>query len=308
MALTIAAMPAYNEAHSIASVISGCQSYVDSVLVIDDGSTDSTAETAEGLSAHVVCHPRNMGYGAALRSCFLEARKMGAERMVIIDSDGQHDCDDIPRLLEPLDDGYDIVIGSRFIARRGEDIPFYRKAGMKVLDALTNFVGETKVSDSQSGFRAYSRKAIETINVSGNGMSAGSEILLQVKENDLKVKEVNISCKYDIEDTSTQDPVTHALGIIVYLLSQLKLRKPSSYFSMLGVVFISAGIGAGQQSLRALYEGGVPSTGPTALMTALMLAGAVMIVIGLSKHSALAVNKSGTAKSAIGAEMKASEV
>jgi glycosyltransferase involved in cell wall biosynthesis len=301
--LTIAATPAYNEERTIANIISGSQGYVDTVVVIDDGSTDSTTDIARGLNAYVTRHSKNLGYGAALRSCFMEARKMGADRMIIIDSDGQHDCKDIPKLLEPLNDGYDLVIGSRFIIRGGDDIPFYRKAGMKVLDTLTNFIGETKVSDSQSGFRAYSRRAIETLEISGNGMSAGSEILLQINENDLKVKEVDISCKYDLGDTSTQDPITHALGILIYLLRELKLRKPVYYFSIPCIVFAGAGIGVGQESLRILWQGGNPNIVPTALMTVLIFAGAVMGITGLSKHSVLMAAKSDTGKNLNGAKM-----
>jgi glycosyltransferase involved in cell wall biosynthesis len=263
------------------------------VLVIDDGSTDSTAETAKGLSANVLSHPRNMGYGGALRSCFLEARRMRAVKMVILDSDGQHDCEDIPKLLRPLDEGYDVVIGSRFITRGGRDIPLYRKVGMKVLDALTNFVGGTKVSDSQSGFRAYSRRAIVAIDIRGNGMSAGSEILLQINDNYLKVKEVDISCKYDLEDTSTQNPVAHALGVLIYLVGQMMLKKPASYFSMLGIAFTGAGIGTGQESLKALYFGGNPGILPTVLAALLISVGVAMAIIGLSKHSVRACAKQG---------------
>jgi glycosyltransferase involved in cell wall biosynthesis len=303
MVLTIAAMPAYNEERSIADVIGGCHNHVDKVVVIDDGSSDSTAQVARDLGAYVVSHPKNMGYGAALRSCFEAARELGADRMVIIDSDGQHDCSDIPRLLCPLGQGYDIVIGSRFIVRSGEDIPLYRKAGMKVLDLLTNFIGDTEVTDSQSGFRAYGRRAIETLKVNGNGMSAGSEILLQIKDNDLKVKEVDISCKYDLEDTSTQDPFTHALGVVAYLLSQLRQRKPACFFSMPGIAFAGLGIGLGYQSLT---HGGGPSIAPTALMVTLVFAGAAMAFTGISKHWALIRSERGWNESNAGSKTELS--
>lgn len=100
MTLTIAAMPAYNEERAIAKMVLGCKKHVDRV-VVDDGSTDATAEIAEALGAHVVRHPKNGVYGTAFRSCFETARELGADRMVIIDSDGQHDPAEIPRLLEP---------------------------------------------------------------------------------------------------------------------------------------------------------------------------------------------------------------
>ena len=145
MTLTIAAMPAYNEANSIANVILGCRKYVDKVVVVDDGSCDNTAELAESLGAYVVRHETNKGYGAALKNCFETAKKLGASAMVVIDSDGQHDPREIPKLLEPLKDGFDLVIGSRFVNGNGKNVPIYRKVGMKVLDVATSFAGGLNV-------------------------------------------------------------------------------------------------------------------------------------------------------------------
>ena len=290
MTLTIASMPAYNEERSIADMIRGCENYVDKVVVVDDGSIDDTAKIALALNAHVVRHPRNMGYGAALRSCFEEARKMGADRMVIIDSDGQHNTEDIPKLLEPISRGYDLVIGSRFITKKPEMMPLYRKAGMKVLDVVTNFLNEVEVSDSQCGFRAYSRHAIEAIQISENGMSAGSEILLQIKENNLRVKEVDISCNYDLENTSKQDPVTHGLDVILYLIGVLKEKKPLHYFAFAGMSFVGAGFVEGLNSLKLISLGGdldlVMMLAALATIM-LILLGAGMIFIGIARHSCL---------------------
>lgn len=158
MTLTIAAMPAYNEAHVIAEVILGCKKYVDNVIVVDDGSSDNTAEVAKSAGGYVVKHEVNKGYGAALKSCFKLAREFNADVMIIMDSDGQHNPDEIPRLLEPLKHGADLVIGSRFINGNGKNVPAYRKVGMKILDIATYLAGGILVTDSQSGFRAYGKK------------------------------------------------------------------------------------------------------------------------------------------------------
>ena len=183
---TIAAMPAYNEAHSIADVIHGCLKHVDKVVVVDDGSSDGTAKVAVDNGAYVVRHPQNEGYGAALRTCFETARNIGADAMVVIDSDGQHDPEEMPKLLWPLCEGVYMVIGSRFCNGNGngENVPAYRKLGMKVLDITTSIVGGINVTGSQSGYRAYGSLAIDCINIDGDDMSAGSEILLQAKDND----------------------------------------------------------------------------------------------------------------------------
>lgn len=285
MSSTIAAMPAYNEERSIAKMILGCKRYVDVVVVVDDGSSDATAEIAEALGAHVVRHPKNQGYGGALQSCFETARELNAEKMVIIDSDGQHDPAEIPKLLEPLNDGVDIVIGSRFCDGNGENIPAYRKVGMKVLDTATNFAGGISVSDSQSGYRAYGKRAIESIRISGSGMSAGSEILLQIKDNDLSFGEVPITCSYDVEDASTQNPVSHGVGVLLTLLHDMELRRPLYYFTIPGMVLAAVGIGMGLDFLRTFYLGGSLAFGPTLLMILLTVIGSFMALTGILLHS-----------------------
>jgi len=245
MSLTIAAMPAYNEERSIAKMVLGCRKHVDRVVVVDDGSSDATAEIAAALGAEVVRHERNMGYGAALRSCFEAARRMGAERMVIIDSDGQHDASDIPKLLSPLNSGCDLVIGSRFCDGNGNDVPAYRKVGMKVLDIATSVAGGVAVTDSQSGFRAYGRRAIESIYINDSDMAAGSEVLLQARDHNLRIEEVPIHCSYNVERASTQNPVKHGVKALLKILHDMELRRPLYYFTAPGILMAAIGVGMG---------------------------------------------------------------
>jgi dolichol-phosphate mannosyltransferase len=285
LTLTIAAMPAYNEERAIARMVLGCKKHVDRVVVVDDGSTDATAEIAEALGAHVVRHPKNGGYGAALRSCFETARELDADRMVIIDSDGQHDPAGIPMLLEPLDGGADLVIGSRFIGGRGQNVPAYRKVGMKVLDVATNVAGGIDVSDSQSGFRAYGKKAIEKIRLKGSDMSAGSEILMQAKDHSLRFNEVEIHCDYNVEDASSQNPVSHGVKVLVQILKDMELRRPLYYFTVPGMVIAVFGLGLGLSFLRDFYFGRGLSFGPTLLMIMLTLVGCFMAFTGIILHS-----------------------
>jgi len=267
--MIIAALPAYNEERSIAKMVLGCKKYVDKVVVVDDGSTDATAEIAEALGAYVVRHPTNMGYGAALRNCFETARELGADKMVIIDADGQHDPGEIPKLLEPLNRGMDLVIGSRFLHGNDESIPGYRKVGMKVLDAATNIAGEIRVSDSQSGFRAYGKRAIERIRIHGNDMSAGSEILLQIKEHDLKFEEVEIGCSYDGE-TSTHNPIHHGLEVLASIMRYISQRHPLAFFGIPGMLSLLCGIYLGTIVLYRFNTTRNLAIG-TALLTAIFL-------------------------------------
>jgi glycosyltransferase involved in cell wall biosynthesis len=281
----MAAMPAYNEERSIVRMVLGCQKHVDCVIVVDDGSSDATAELAASAGAHVVRHEWNAGYGAALRTCFETAREMGAQRLVIIDADGQHNPAEIPKLLQPLDRGVDLVIGSRFCNGNGQEVPTYRKVGMKVLDVTTNFLGGLSVTDTQSGFRAYGKRAIDCICIDDDGMSAGSEILLQAKDNNLKVEEVEIHCSYDVENASKQNPVSHGVKVLLILLQDMELRRPLYYFTLPGMIFAAVGIGIGLELLRVFYHGGQLSYGLTILMILTTLVGSFMAFTGIILHA-----------------------
>jgi glycosyltransferase involved in cell wall biosynthesis len=278
-------MPAYNEERSIAKMVLSCKKYVNQVIVVDDGCSDTTAEIAQALGARVIRHRKNCGYGAALRTCFETARALGADKMVIIDSDGQHDPAEIPFLLKPLDCGMDLVIGSRFCNGNGKNIPAYRKLGMKVLDVATTAAGGSKVTDSQSGFRAYGKKAIDTIRIEANGMSAGSEVLLQASDNNLKVEEIAIHCNYNVERASTMNPLIHGLHVLMKLLHDIELRRPLLYFTLPGMAIAGIGIGMGLDLLRTFYHGGALNYGLTLFMILLTLIGSFMAFTGIILHS-----------------------
>jgi glycosyltransferase involved in cell wall biosynthesis len=215
--MIIAAMPAHNEEGTIAKVVlKAKKQHVDKVVVVDDGSTDSTAEIAEALGALVVRHEENRGYGAAIRTCFESAKELDADVMVVLDSNDQHDPSYIPEFINALrTNNVDVVIGSRFLEKNNNTtIPKWRVAGMKVLDIFTRLAGNIKTTDSQSGYRAYSRRAIEKIKITNPDMGAGSEILTQVKDCNLDVVEIPIDVRYDTFGTSSKNPVSHGFGVL----------------------------------------------------------------------------------------------
>jgi glycosyltransferase involved in cell wall biosynthesis len=238
----LAAMPAYNEEKFIAKTIFTAQQYVDCVLVVDDGSTDATREISKKMGAMVVSHQKNFGYGSALRTIFEKAKKLDIDALVIFDSDGQHDPKDIPRLLYRLGKGdVDVVIGSRFLQGKQQEIPGYRIFGMKVLDQATKIAGADNTTDSQSGFRAYGKKAIKAIQISKNGMSAGSEILIQIAENKLRIAEIPIIARYDIEETSSQNPLKHGVMVLYNIIGLISYRRPLPAFGIPGVILVMIG-------------------------------------------------------------------
>ncbi|WP_245529396.1 glycosyltransferase family 2 protein [Methanofollis liminatans] len=284
---TIAAMPAYNEEQYIAKTIVGAYRYVDLVLVIDDGSSDATVEIAQALGALVIRHRTNLGYGGALRTIFSVSRTLGAGALVILDSDGQHSPDDLPALLNGLEEGSDVVIGSRFLDGSKGDIPAYRKVGMKVLDTATQFAGgDLKVSDSQSGFRAYGRRAIGAVHVTGEGMSAGSEILIQAADAGLAISEVPITVRYDIEGTSSENPVSHGVGVLMNIVRLISLRRPLVFFGIPGALFTGVGLAAELYAFSEFYQAGqfhyiVFTGGIFSLMLGLLLVTTGLILYSL---------------------------
>jgi glycosyltransferase involved in cell wall biosynthesis len=249
----IAAMPAYNEGAFIGKIIPEIKSYVDLVIVVDDGSTDATSLIAQQLGAYVIKHPENRGYGAALQTIFSAARVLNVDALVILDSDGQHNPNDIEKVLEPLLKGADVVIGSRFLDKTKNAIPKYRQIGMKVLDNATAAAGVKNGIDTQSGFRAYGKKAISIINISGTGMSAGSEILIQINDKNLSIVEVPINVRYDINDTSSQNPVKHGVLVFYNIIGMIGYKRPLPTFGIPGLILVITGFFFGSWAISEYY-------------------------------------------------------
>ena len=235
--LIVACIPAYKEEASIAKVIVKALRHVDKVIVCDDGSPDMTAEIAERLGVEVIRHERNMGYGAALASLFKRAREMDADVMVTLDGDGQHNADDIPRLVDPVLNGEaDMVIGSRFLSEAAGEIPKKRRKGIELITRLTKRCSFRDMTDAQSGFRAYSRKAIQLITPTEYGMGASTEILLKAKEYGLKIKEIPIKINYDVEKPSTHNPIYHGLDVVLSTVKHLSIRHPLLFYGVPGLL------------------------------------------------------------------------
>ncbi len=208
----LAAIPCLNEEKFVGDVIRQTQPYVDRVLVIDDGSIDGTADTARAAGADVVRHSKCTGAGASTRDGFEYAKKTGADILITLDGDGQHDPLEIPLLIEPIISGKaDIVIGSRFL--RKARIRAYRKFGIDAITFCVNFCsGYYKFSDSQCSYRAHNKKAIEAINITDKGFGYSVEVLIQAKKKRLRIAEVPVSCIYH-NHGSTANPIMHGLAV-----------------------------------------------------------------------------------------------
>jgi len=233
----VACIPAFNEEDSIAKVILQARKYVDRVIVCDDGSEDFTDEIAESLGAFVIKHERNMGYGASLLSLFKEAQKMSADHVITLDGDGQHDAREIPILLDRMNGGdFDIVIGSRFVDGGGSEGPGWRRWGIGLINRLAQN-GSVKISDSQSGFRAYSRRALDSLSLTEDGMGISTEILLKAGDLGLKVAEVPIHVKYN-GNSHPRNPLRHGFDVALSTLKHLSIRHPLTFYGLPGVASI----------------------------------------------------------------------
>jgi len=241
--LKIACIPAYNEEKSISDIIKRSLSYVDEVVVYDDGSSDKTSINAENAGAHVIRHKKNLGKGVAFQSLFDYVKKRKADVIVTIDGDGQFLPEEIPKLLMPIiEKGSDIVIGYRF--KDEKEMPQYRKFGNKLLDKMTNLASELPFRDTQSGFRAYSKKAIEAINFKTNGFGVDSEILIDASKKKLKISEESVTVIYETGmKTSTKDPISHSGDVIGSLIELIALEHPLKYLGIPGFILLAIGIG-----------------------------------------------------------------
>ena len=240
---TVACIPAFNEEGVIGDLIKNTLSYVDSVVVCDDGSSDNTSVEAKEFGALVIKHNENKGKGAALRTLFEHVRRSNAEIVVTIDGDGQFLPNEIKKLIKPIQDNLaDVVVGYRF--DDGDEMPSYRKFGNKILDHATNIVTNLPIRDTQSGFRAYSKKAIEQIEFSNDGFTADSEILINAAEHGLRISEEKITVIYDTGlKTSTKNPVSHAGGVLGSLIEIILVKHPLKYLGIPGILVVLLGLG-----------------------------------------------------------------
>jgi glycosyltransferase involved in cell wall biosynthesis len=287
----IAALPAFNEETFLAKNIPLIQSFVDIVVVVDDGSTDATEPISRQLGAYVVKHPENRGYGAALQTIFSTARNLSADALVILDADGQHNPADIEKVLEPLLHGADVVNGSRFMDKAANTIPHYRKVGMKVLDTATTTAGVKKGTDTQSGFRAYGKKAISIISLSGQGMSAGSEILIQISNRKLNLVEVPINVRYDIVDTSSQNPFSHGVSVLYDIIILISCLRPLPAFGIPGLVLVFLGIGAAYMAFSEYYVTSKFPFGLSMISEIFLILGILMGVSALILNAVIVIVK-----------------
>ena len=233
-------VPAYNEEKNIASIITKLKKITDSIIVCDDGSSDMTSDISKNLGAIVITHKKNMGYGVAINSIFQKAKELNSDLLVTFDADGQHRVEDIEKVVEPIKNNIaDLVIGSRFLDNKS-DVPNYRKIGIKVITKVTNASIKKKLTDSQSGFRAYNKQVLSQISPSDIGMGISTEILIKSSSKGLRIMEVPITILYS-GDTSTHNPVSHGTSVLLSTIKFTSIEHPLKFYGIPSVIFLIIG-------------------------------------------------------------------
>ena len=226
----VAVIPAYNEGKTIKKVLEATMPNVDKIVVIDDGSIDDTYDKAVEIATHIISNGTNKGYGIALKKGIEKAIQIGADWIVSLDADSEHNPQEIPKLLNAAKQkNADMVLGSRFL-RNGEAVkmPFIKRASNTISTLMFILLYRVKLTDSQSGFRVYKRRVFELINCSQNGMLLNTEILIASAKRGLKLVEVpiiSISSGRKVGNHQSKEIVAYPLLLVRGYRKKFSLEK-----------------------------------------------------------------------------------
>ena len=281
---TAVVIPAYNESRFIGSVVIQARRYAATVIVVDDGSKDDTVMIAETAGAIVIRHAQNAGYGQTLATGFDYARKIeDIDVIVSIDGDGQHNCNEIPSLVQPILEGKaNVVVGSRFLGKKS-DIPRWRVFGQQALTIATNLSSRSSLSDSQSGFRAYSRKTLDALTFDSTDMSISSEIQFLIQQAGLQVVEVPITVVY--EEPAKRNPVMHGLQVLNGIVRLVSAYRPLLFFGGGGLIVLLGGLAWGGYVVNIYIRSQTLAIGYTLISVLLTILGASSLFTGLLLHN-----------------------
>jgi len=286
-------IPAYNEEKNIASIIVKLKKIAQKIIVCNDGSTDLTGEIAEKLGAVVINHPKNLGYGSGIRSIFQKAKEIDSDILVTFDADGQHQVEDIKKVIEPiLKNKADIVIGSRFLENKNVSAPEYRKIGIKLITKVTNSTLKEKITDSQSGFRAYNKDVITKLEPGDVGMGISTEILIKASSRGFKIAEVPINIQYE-GNTSTHNPVSHGTSVLLSTIKYISIEHPLKFYGIPSLIFFAIGLTFTFLSVQYYTEIGRLNTNLTLVAAGTILIGVILIITTILLYSLVSVVREG---------------
>jgi len=282
-------IPAFNEEKNIAAIITKLADITDTIIVCNDGSSDLTSDIAEKMGAFVINHEKNLGYGAAIRSIFLKAKELNGDILVTFDADGQHRIEDVEKVTKPIiDQESDLVIGSRFLDENEKEVPQYRKVGINVLTKITNATIKKQLTDSQSGFRAYSKKVLNELNPAELGMGISTEILIKASTKNFRISEVPIKIIYD-GDTSTHNPISHGSSVLFSTIKYTSIEHPLKFYGIPSMIFFAIGVFFTYYSIEYYAEVGRLNTNLALVSAGSMLTAIVLFITCILLYSLVSV-------------------
>jgi glycosyltransferase involved in cell wall biosynthesis len=280
----IIGIPAFNEENNIAKIIVKLKKKYEHVIVCDDGSSDMTHDIASSLGAIVVKHSTNLGYGAAIKTIFNESKKIEGDVLVTFDADGQHQISEIDSVLKPIfENSSDIVIGSRFLGST-KDLPKYRKIGIKTITSLTNTLTGSKITDAQSGFRAYSKKVLNKITPTESGMGISTEILIKSAKNKMRITEVPITISYE-GNTHSQEAVSHGTSVVMSTIKHVAIERPLLYYGVTGLCFTILGLIFGGWTIQIFSDEQVLAPGFALIGIGGVILGTILLITATILYS-----------------------
>ena len=286
-------IPAYNEEKNIASIIVKLKKIAKKIIVCNDGSTDLTGEIAQKLGAVVINHPKNLGYGSGIRSIFQKAKEIDSDILVTFDADGQHQVEDIKKVIEPiLKNKADIVKGSRFLENKNVSAPKYRKIGIKLITKVTNSTLKEKITDSQSGFRAYNKDVLSKLKPGDIGMGISTEILIKASSRGFKIAEVPINILYE-GNTSSHNPVSHGTSVLLSTIKYISIEHPLKFYGIPSLIFFAVGLTFTFLSVQYYAEIGRLNTNLTLVAAGTILIGIILIITTILLYSLVSVVREG---------------
>jgi glycosyltransferase involved in cell wall biosynthesis len=279
----IAVIPAYNEERFIGSVVLKTRQYADAVIVVDDGSQDATGKIAEAAGAVVVQHQQNQGKGSALNTGFCRARELDPDVVVTLDADGQHLPEELTRVAAPVLKGHaDIVVGSRYLEKRSQ-VPLHRIWGHLVFNFMNNQASGIPLTDSQSGFRAFSPLALCAISFHSDGFSVESEMQFLAHEHSLRVAEIPITIHY--HDKPKRPVIVHGLMVLNGVLRLVGQHRPLLFFGPPSMMVLLAGLLWGAWAADMYSRARVLAAGYALLSMLLFIIGSLGMFAGITLHS-----------------------
>lgn len=282
----IISIPAYNEEKDLGITLEGIRAvmkttaYNYKILVLNDGSNDATEKIAKGHGAIVVSHRRNKGLAETFRSEMKECLERKADIIVHTDADGQYDPQHIPQLIEKVQEGYDLVLGSRFRERKMRHMPFTKRFGNILFSKVLSSLTKVRITDSTTGYRAFTSELAQEIDFI-NTFTYTQEQIIKAAKQGFKIVEIPINSRRTRKSRLFKNPLQYAIKAWINIFRIYRNYEPLQFFGKVGLIFLSTGTMLGFWLVyRFVVLGRVGRLPTTVLSALLMLAGIQTILFG----------------------------